>query len=270
MTFLTQGKRTKSDARLGRFQDVLLAARNTEYYSPRLEAAHLGTAAEVAGLRGIEEGLARLPCVDLSALIERRESFRSRAAPASAKREIEEPEAAPGGWRRTLGFRVRSVAGSFGALQRMANEVRSGRASLAPTVRRATVHSRVDLGLLRDAERDLLWRDFEVPIFEEVRGLDGELLAWECEAHSGWHVNAECAVTETAGNGGGGELVLTSLAGLRYPMLRVLTGLIVRQAEGLCECGEESARVIFPPTLRKPMAVEHASFGFGSQGVLAG
>jgi hypothetical protein len=59
-------------------------------------------------------------------------------------------------------------------------------------------------------------------------------------------------------------------AGLRYPMLRVLTGLIVRQAEGLCECGEKSARVIFPPSLRKPAAVEHASFGFRSQGALAG
>ncbi len=268
MILLTCVKRTKSDPRLGRFQDVLRAARNTEYYSPRLAAAHLATAAEVDGLRGIEEGLARLPCVDLSALVERRESFHNRAAPAAAALRNERPEAAPNRWRRRLGFRVRSVAGRFGALQRLAAGVRSGQVSLARTVRRATVHSRVDLGLLRDAERDALWRDFEVPVFEEVRGLDDELLAWECEAHSGLHVNAECAVTETAGNGGG-ELVLTSLAGLRYPMLRVLTGLIVRQAEGLCECGEKSARVIFPPSLRKPMAVEHASFGFGSQGALA-
>jgi hypothetical protein len=205
----------------------------------------------------------------LSALIERRESFRNRAVPATAKLGIEKPKVAPNGWRRTLGFRVRSVAGSFGALQRLAAGVRSGQVSLARTVRRATVHSRVDLGLLRDAERDALWWAFEFPVFEEVRGFDNELLAWECEAHSGLHVNAECAVTETAGNGGGGELVLTSLAGLRYPMLRVLTGLIVRQAEGLCECGEKSARVIFPPSLRKPMAVEQASFGFRSQGALA-
>jgi hypothetical protein len=269
MKILTDAKGTRSDGRLEKLQDVLLAARNTEYYSPRLAAAHLSTAAEVAGLRGIEEGLARLPCVDLSALVQRRESFRNRALPAPATLENERPEVAPNDWRRTLGFRVRSVAGRFGALQRLAAEVRSGQVSLSRTVRRATVHSRVDLGLLRDAERDALWRDFEFPIFEEVRGFDDELLAWECEAHSGLHVNAACAVTETAGNGGG-ELVLTSLAGLRYPMLRVLTGLIVRQAEGLCECGEESARVIFPPSLRKPAAVEHASFGFGSQGVLAG
>jgi len=53
--------------------------------------------------------------------------------------------------------------------------------TLARTVRRATVHSRVDLGLLRDAERDALWRDFEVPVFEEVRGFDDELLAWSAK-----------------------------------------------------------------------------------------
>jgi phenylacetate-coenzyme A ligase PaaK-like adenylate-forming protein len=99
--------------------------------------------------------------------------------------------------------------------------------------------------------------------------LDGELLAWECEAHTGLHLHAEHAVAEAQGNGGGGELVLTSLAGLRYPMLRMLTGLVGRYAEGLCECGEKSGRVILSPCMRTPPAVGRESLDFASQGALA-
>ncbi len=42
--------------------------------------------------------------------------------------------------------------------------------------------------LLTDADRDLLWRRFRVPVFEQIIGTDGEVLAAECEAHDGLHV----------------------------------------------------------------------------------
>src|SRR6185295_6611881 len=38
------------------------------------------------------------------------------------------------------------------------------------------------------AERDQLWRSFGVPMFEQIIGEDGRLLAAECEAHDGLHV----------------------------------------------------------------------------------
>jgi hypothetical protein len=44
--------------------------------------------------------------------------------------------------------------------------------------------------LLSAAERERLWRAFRVPIFEQIIGPDGELLAAECEAHDGLHVEA--------------------------------------------------------------------------------
>lgn len=37
-------------------------------------------------------------------------------------------------------------------------------------------------------ERDLLWRAFGVPVFEQIIGADGRLLAAECEAHDGLHL----------------------------------------------------------------------------------
>ncbi|MGC9972076.1 MAG: hypothetical protein ABSE56_15965 [Bryobacteraceae bacterium] len=270
MTIPIKVKRGRPEPRLERFQEVLLAARHTEYYAPRLEAAGLATPWEVGSLREIEDGLARLPAVNLRAFLERPESFRNQAFRAVPGLEAERAEEeAPGGWRRTLRLRPHALAGSFGALESLARGIRSGKLSMAPTLRRVTVHSRVDRGLLREADRDSLWRVFELPVFEQLRGWDGELLAWECEAHTGLHLEAEHAVVEAPGNGGGGELLLTSLAGLRYPMLRMLTGLIGRYTEGLCECGETSGRVVLSSCVRKPPAVERASFDFVSQGALA-
>jgi hypothetical protein len=46
--------------------------------------------------------------------------------------------------------------------------------------------------LLSAGERERLWRAFRVPVFEQIIGPRGTLLAAECEAHDGLHV-------ETAG-----------------------------------------------------------------------
>jgi hypothetical protein len=45
---------------------------------------------------------------------------------------------------------------------------------------------------LSSDDRDLLWRSFGVPVFEEHLGQNNELLAMECDAHSGLHVVAGC------------------------------------------------------------------------------
>lgn len=219
---------------------MLLAASHTDFYRPRLEAARLATPEAVAGLRAIEEGLARLPAVDLCALLDNRDSFRNRVVRAAAQLETERVEAVPNGWRCRLGFRPEAIAGPFNALKRLACDVRSGRASVAPTVRRVIVHSRVDRELLRETEREFLWQALELPVFEQVRGFDGELLAWECEAHAGLHVNAECALVEAAA-GGGEQPIITSLAGVRYPILRLRTGLVAQRTQSLCACGERAA-----------------------------
>jgi hypothetical protein len=43
---------------------------------------------------------------------------------------------------------------------------------------------------LTDPDRDWLWSAFRVPIFEQIIGESGELLATECEAHNGMHVQS--------------------------------------------------------------------------------
>ena len=41
---------------------------------------------------------------------------------------------------------------------------------------------------MTDADRECLWWAFRVPVFEQVIGKSGKLLAAECEAHDGLHV----------------------------------------------------------------------------------
>jgi hypothetical protein len=43
---------------------------------------------------------------------------------------------------------------------------------------------------LAAAERERLWRAFRVPVFEQVIAGDGTLLASECEAHDGLHIES--------------------------------------------------------------------------------
>ncbi|MDQ6676915.1 MAG: hypothetical protein M3Z09_06440 [Acidobacteriota bacterium] len=45
--------------------------------------------------------------------------------------------------------------------------------------------------LLGSEDRDWLWQNFAVPVFEQVLDARGRVLAEECEAHSGLHVLSE-------------------------------------------------------------------------------
>jgi phenylacetate-coenzyme A ligase PaaK-like adenylate-forming protein len=95
--------------------------------------------------------------------------------------------------------------------------------------------------MLREAERELLWKRFKVPVFQQLRGFQGELLAAECDAQVGFHVNAATAHWETYRQ----ELLYTSLFDLRHPVLRLATGWYGDLETSRCGCGCLSAR-LFP------------------------
>ncbi len=46
----------------------------------------------------------------------------------------------------------------------------------------------LDESPLAPRHRDLLWRAFGVPVFEQLRGSDGAVIARECEVHDGLHM----------------------------------------------------------------------------------
>ena len=79
---------------------------------------------------------------------------------------------------------------------------------------------------LDQRQRDLLWRAFRVPVFEQLRDWDGGVIARECETHNGLHLieGTDARIEE-------GELWID---GRR-------TGLAGAISQELCECGAEAA-----------------------------
>jgi hypothetical protein len=45
-------------------------------------------------------------------------------------------------------------------------------------------------GAFETHHRDLLWKAFGLPVFEQLRGADGRVIARECEVHNGLHLDA--------------------------------------------------------------------------------
>lgn len=84
-------------------------------------------------------------------------------------------------------------------------------------------------------ERDLIWRAFQVPLYELYVDSEWKLLAAECEAHDGWHLRS----LDVEFHLEGGELFL------RQPALAaaIRTGLTASCVDGLCECGDAAPLV---------------------------
>jgi len=87
---------------------------------------------------------------------------------------------------------------------------------------------------------DRLWAKFQVPVFEQLLGFDGEMLAWECEMHNGLHVRAKAAIFEQLP---GERLLVSLLANRRLPVLRLETGMAGRITLEPCACGHQSPRI---------------------------
>jgi hypothetical protein len=90
-------------------------------------------------------------------------------------------------------FAPQAIAASWPRLQELARQP-----WLAPThavivlsvAQRGQEAEGREFDLLSPEDRELLWRVFRVPIFEEVIGPRGTLLAYECAAHDGLHIEA--------------------------------------------------------------------------------
>jgi hypothetical protein len=106
-------------------------------------------------------------------------------------------------------------------------------------------------GALTQLEREILWKRFRVPIFEQLRGLNNELLAFECAAHDGLHVNEKQAVIEMDG----GEILYSWFGDGRLFPAPVRTGLTGRLEQGLCGCNHLGMRLFDLRPLRKAQAV---------------
>jgi hypothetical protein len=83
--------------------------------------------------------------------------------------------------------------------------------------------------ILSPMERERLWRAFGVPVFEQIIGPDGELLAAECEAHEGLHVE---------------------IPGVQWEGYRLKTE--------PCGCGRKTPRITLPESARARTVAAYA------------
>ena len=139
-----------------------------------------------------------------------------------------------------MDLKPEALAGPVDVLRSVARAVLQTRLRL-PSVRFGVLaFAGVSRPALTEADRDLFWRAFEVPVTEQLRGFQGELLAMECERREGLHIVGQAGQWELRGDG---ELVLTSFENLRYPVVRLATGLHGWFERGRCGCGNRSPRI---------------------------
>ncbi len=85
-------------------------------------------------------------------------------------------------------LRPQALAGWWNDLAEVARRVLAGELELPDLQFPILVFSRAGSAPLPPRCHDLLWEWFRVPTFEQIRGSDGELIAFECAARAGFHL----------------------------------------------------------------------------------
>jgi hypothetical protein len=234
--------RPEADPRAEKLHTLLLAARRTGFYARRLK----GVGAES---RLAETALAALPPIPFSMFRDNPEHFTNPRYASSGADKISRL------WKwLAVAVASEAIAGSPAELIDLAGKVEAGEVLPPRGACRILVYTTLGERLLDPALRERLWKVFELPVFEQLRGFEGELLASECEAHAGMHLASDSAIFEVLR----GELAVTSLVAMRKPVLRLQTGLAGSLDSRACPCGHTGARFLPAPAVparRKPPSV---------------
>jgi hypothetical protein len=169
------------------------------------------------------------------------------------------------GWCKDLEhFRPECLAGPVTMLRRMATNV-FNRGAYFPSLRRPVLaFTGLPFGetaLLTDHDRDQFWKAYGVPVFEYFLGYRHEVLARECDAQSGLHIDPLQAVFETIDR----ELIVTSLANTVFPVVRLASGLSGTISHEPCPCGYRGPRLLNVRVLEEKPRVRAAAAASGSQ-----
>ncbi|MBV8867341.1 MAG: hypothetical protein JO210_18230 [Acidobacteriaceae bacterium] len=136
-------------------------------------------------------------------------------------------------WAELEAFQPRVLVGYGFDLQKLADKVKTEEMQLRSVDRAIAALTDCGSSPISDALRDHLWRTFGVPVYELIVAPGCRLLACECEAHDGWHVQegAQAYLVK-------GELVYDA-----PPLRCAYTGFTGNIETQLCECGRKTARL---------------------------
>lgn len=121
----------------------------------------------------------------------------------------------------------------------LADQKLRGKFDLPSLTLAITVVTRIDDSPLAPHHRDLLWRAFEVPVFEQLLGWDGAVIARECELHCGLHLAEETVIATVRDE----ELLLTHLNQVEHPIVLARTGYSATLLPETCDCGSTALRL---------------------------
>lgn len=139
-----------------------------------------------------------------------------------------------GDWQGLCDYRPQILVGTQSELQLLVEEMGRGAWNLNSVDCAVVVLTYSYTTLLDDVFRVTLWQTFGVPVYELLVGPNNCLIAAECEAHEGWHLEPEADVSLA-----GGEITcrLRSHAPIR-------TGWTGNLEAEPCACGRSSIRLI--------------------------
>jgi hypothetical protein len=218
----------------------------------------LSEAASCVSEDAIRTQLSRLPEIELSYFFEHFERFRSTASeppssqpaaslwPETARLAVVEPWfriAAPARvfvrWEpeETARFAPEALAAPVETIARILEDPPP---SFARNLFALVALTGVGAPIAGDELRSRVWRVLGVPLHVQLRGFHGELLASECVSREGLHTAIDSAWIEPRPSG---ELAATSLANLRFPVLRLATRLEATINRELCPCGRPGPRL---------------------------
>jgi hypothetical protein len=126
------------------------------------------------------------------------------------------------------------LAGTLYDLQMIISRAERGSLDLASVNRAVLVLTECGQRPISDVSRVVLWQNLGVPVYELYVGGDGRVLAWECEAQDGWHVESSADFSLE-----GEELIC--FAGGRHRMRTRLSG---RLQKDNCPCGRPGTKLI--------------------------
>lgn len=103
--------------------------------------------------------------------------------------------------------------------------------------------------VLHDFERQLIESVFRCPVTNRYGCEEVSLIACECPAHRGLHVNVDSVFVEIvvdgrpARPGENGDVVITDLSNFAMPLVRYHVGDVARWSAGECACGRAAPRL---------------------------
>lgn len=139
-----------------------------------------------------------------------------------------------GEWQALSDYRPQVLVGTQSELQLLVEEMGRGDWALSSVDYAVVVLTYSYNAPLEDVFRVTLWQTFGVPVYELLVGPHNALLAAECEAHEGWHVQPETEVLFS------GEEITCR----RHSQAPIYTGWTGRVEQQRCACGRDSIRLM--------------------------